>query len=202
MAVLETEPTLLSDVDWRTGLPILANDRVVLRELRLSDAESLLRIVRSPEIAPYVWPPPAGSDAFRRFIKWAHRERARGKYVCFGIVPFGGSEVVGLFELRQMQPGFFRGELGFFVEPHWWGTGVFSAAAQLLLDFALSAIGVRRIEARVAVDNVRGNLALRKVGAVREGLLHGAFVRNGTAVDQYLWAIVAPLDDRGRDIVA
>ena len=196
MAALETETGISHQriVAWRAGLPTLANDRVVLRELRLHDAASLYRVVSRPDVSRYMWPAPPGVDAFERFIEWTWTERAAGKYVCFGIVPRGATEAAGLFELRQMQPGFFRAELGFFVEPAVWGTGLFFDAAGLLLDYAFRVIGIHRIEARAAVDNVRSNAALRRLGAQREGTLRAAFVSDGKLVDQHLWAMVRELD--------
>ena len=56
---------------------------------------------------------------------------------------------------------------------------------------AIDVIGSRRLEARVAVKNTRGNAALRRLGAVREGLLRKSFLRNGEFLDQSLWTILA-----------
>ena len=47
-----------------------------------------------------------------------------------------------------------------------------------------------RLEARCAVKNGRGNGALHKVGAVQEGVLRKAFLKNGEYLDQVLYAIV------------
>ena len=47
-----------------------------------------------------------------------------------------------------------------------------------------------RLEARAAVRNGRGNGALRKVGAVQEGVLRKSFYRNGEYLDQVLWTII------------
>ena len=52
-------------------------------------------------------------------------------------------------------------------------------------------IGAKRLEARAAVANGRGNGALRKLGAVQEGLLRRSFLRNGQHHDQVLWGILA-----------
>jgi ribosomal-protein-serine acetyltransferase len=41
------------------------------------------------------------------------------------------------------------------------------------------------------VANGRGNGALRKIGAVQEGVLRRSFVHNGVHHDQVLWGIVA-----------
>ncbi len=137
-----------------------------------------------------MWAPPPSVAAFERFIEWAYAERAAGKYICYGIVPRGEEHAVGVFELRQLQPGFLRGELGFVMAPRLWGGGAFAEAARLVLDFGFRTVKIHRIEARAAVDNDRGNAALRKIGARREGRLRQAFGRDGGYVDQYLWAIL------------
>ena len=180
-----------SPIDWRAGLPALAGDRLVLRELRASDAASLSAELNSAELRRFMWSPPPNVAAFVRFIEWARTERATGKYICYGVVPRGETRACGVFELRQLQPAFFRGELGFVLSPRIWGRGIFLEGARLLLDFAVDVVKVHRIEARAAVDNDRGNAALKKLGARREGTLRQAFVRDDRFVDQYLWAMLA-----------
>lgn len=137
-----------------------------------------------------MWAPPPSPAAFERFIAWTQSERAEGKYICYGIVPQGEADAIGVFELRQLQPGFFRGELGFVMAPRLWGRGAFIEGVRLVLDFGFRVVKIHRIEARAAVDNERGNAALRKIGARREGRLRGAFLREGVSLDQYLWAIL------------
>ena len=39
--------------------------------------------------------------------------------------------------------------------------------------------------------NGRGNGALRKLGAVQEGVLRRSFLKNGQFLDQMLWSILA-----------
>jgi len=137
-----------------------------------------------------MWAPPPNAAAFAQFIEWAHAERSTGKYVCYGIVPQGETDAAGVFELRQLQPNFLRGELGFVMAPRLWGRGVFPEGARLLLDFAFGTMNVHRIEARSAVDNARGNAALQKLGASREGRLRDAFWHDDHYVDQFLWSIL------------
>jgi len=55
---------------------------------------------------------------------------------------------------------------------------------------AFDVIGPHRLEARAAVANGRGNGALRKVGAMQEGILRQSFLRNGEYLDQTLWTIL------------
>ena len=176
--------------EWRHGLPDLTGERLTLRELRPSDAESLFRELNTPEVRRFMWSPPPDPGAFAQFIEWAHAERATGRYICYGIVPRGEQDAAGVFELRPLQPGFVRGELGFVMASRLWGRGLFPDGAGLLLDFAFRVVKVHRIEARSPVDNARGNAALQKIGAVREGRLRAAFWREDHYIDQFLWSML------------
>ena len=162
---------------------------VKLRELRLSDAASLLAILTTEEVARFISPPPTTVDGFERFIAWTHRERAAGRYVCFGIVPDGFERAVGIIQVRTLGAGFDIAEWGFAVGSSFWGTGVFQTAARQVLGFAFGEVGIQRLEARSAVANGRGNGALQKLGATREGVLRRSFLRDGVYHDQVIWSI-------------
>jgi [ribosomal protein S5]-alanine N-acetyltransferase len=176
--------------DWKHQLPVLVGDRVQLRELRLSDAPSLLAMVTTPEVSRFISPPPVTIAGFERFIQWTQDERAAGRYICFAVVPAGMTTAVGLFQLRALEPTFTTAEWGFALGAPFWGTGVFMDAARLTVEFALETVGVHRLEARAAAANGRGNGALAKIGAVKEAVLRQSFLRNGEYIDQAIWSIV------------
>ena len=183
-------PAAVRTTDWRKALPVLTGAGFTLRELRLSDAPSLHALLTTEEVSRFISPPPSSVDGFERFIQWAQRERAAGNYACFGIVPKGSSVAVGLFQVRQLEPGFGTAEWGFALGSAYWGSGLFAGGSALVVDFAIDTIGVHRLEARAAVQNGRGNGALNKIGATREGVLRKSFLRNGEYLDQVLWTIL------------
>jgi ribosomal-protein-alanine N-acetyltransferase len=187
--ILETIPALSSA--WKQELPVMTGTTVTLRELDLRDAPSLVSMITTEEVQRFVSPPPTTVEGFERLIGWAKNERQRGKHAFFGVIPAGLSEVVGLFQLRSLEPGFARAEWGFMMSSAFWGTGIFNEAARLILEFSFDTLGVHRLEARAAAANGRGNGALRKIGAVQEGILRRAFFKNGCHVDQVLWSILA-----------
>lgn len=190
-AVIESaRATTTTSTNWQQRLPVLAGSMVTLRELRLSDAASLLTMLGSEEVARFISPPPTTIDGFERFIAWTNRERAAGNYVCFGVVPHGMDTAIGIFQIRQLEPGFGTAEWGFAMGSAFWGTGAFMDAAKMVIDFAFDVVETHRLEARAAVANGRGNGALRKVGAMQEGILRKSFLRNGEYLDQTLWTIL------------
>jgi RimJ/RimL family protein N-acetyltransferase len=176
--------------DWREGLPVLTGSMVTLRELRPSDAASLCALLTTEEVSRFISPPPTTVEGFERFIAWTLRQRRAGSYVCFAVTLDSTDTAIGIFQLRELEPGFGTAEWGFAIGSAYWGTGVFQDGAELMITFAFETVGVHRLEARAAVKNGRGNGALKKIGAVQEGLLRKSFQKDGEYLDQALWTIL------------
>lgn len=185
--------------DWRDRLPVLAGALITLRDLELSDAPALLAMLSTEEVARFISPPPTTVDGFERFIAWTHLQRRQGEYVCFAVVPHGMTTAVGIFQIRKLEPDFATAEWGFAIGSAYWGSGTFMDAGQLVVDFAFDVLQIHRLEARAAIANGRGNGALRKIGAVQEGVLRRSFFRNGVYHDQVLWSILAADWREGHD---
>ena len=177
--------------DWQHGLPLLRGEFVTLRELRASDAPSLCALLTTEEVSRFVSPPPTTVDGFERFIAWTQRQRLAGTYACYAVTLHGSDTAIGIIQVREITPGFETAEWGFILGAAFWGTGVFQESAALVLDFAFETLGVRRLEARAAVLNGRGNGALVKLGAVQECLLRKSFHKNGEYLDQALYSILS-----------
>jgi RimJ/RimL family protein N-acetyltransferase len=105
------------------------------------------------------------------------------------VVPAGFNQAIGIIQVRTLGAGFDIAEWGFAIGSAFWGTGVFQAAARQVLGFAFGEVGVQRLEARSAVANGRGNGALQKMGATREGVLRKSFLPNGVYHDQVFRSI-------------
>jgi ribosomal-protein-alanine N-acetyltransferase len=170
---------------------VLRSNGLVLRELVSTDALSLLSMLSTEEVAKFISPPPTTLAGFEKFIQWIVRERQAGSQFTFGLVPEGCDHAVGLIQVRAIAPKFSIAEWGFALGSPFWGTGVFLAGATMTLDFAFKETAVNRLEARAVVQNARGNGALRKLGAVREGVLRGSLLKNGTYLDQIMWSILS-----------
>jgi len=172
-------------------LPELASARATLRELQLSDASSLLSVLKKPEMRSFVADEPDSLDGVEKFIEWTHRGRRTGRHLCYGVVPAGGSTAVGLFQVSSMDPMGRTVEWGFMLDRSLWGCALLQECAGVLVDFVVEALGVQRLEARVAVSNARGTAALHRLGAVREAILRQCFLINGVQTDHAMWSILA-----------
>jgi RimJ/RimL family protein N-acetyltransferase len=172
-------------------LPTLSTAGVTLRELQVDDAESLFSLLSAGPVGRFILPPPGTVERFTHFIAWTHHQQEAGRHLCFGIVPEGSNQAVGLIQVRREGPRDSTAEWGFVIAQQYWGTGLFVRAAGLVLDFLFGQAALHRLEARTVVANDRGNGVLRKLGAVREGILRDGLCRDGHYHDQVLWSILS-----------
>ena len=149
---------------WTDRVPPLRGDLTTLREVAPSDVHSLFTFFSDPAVTAYMAPPPPTLAKFAGFIEWSHQQRAQGHGVCFAIVPEGMTAAVGMFQVR-LESTLSDAEWGFVLSTHFWSTGVFADAANVLAEFAFTTMHVERLEARIAQRNQRAHAAVQKLGA-------------------------------------
>jgi len=171
---------------------VLTNRHVTIRELRASDARSLFELLTTDDVTRLMSAPPSTFEGFERFISWTRRERTSGSSLTLGIVPRGEAGAVGLIQIRARDPQWDVAEWGFALGSPYWGSGLFMAAATTTVAFTFGVLGVNRLEARSAVSNGRGIGALRKLGALEEGILRQSLPLGSTCLDQSLWTLLEP----------
>jgi ribosomal-protein-alanine N-acetyltransferase len=156
---------------WTDRLPRLRGDLTTLREVAASDVYPLFTLFSDPVVTAYMAPPPPTLAKFAGFVAWSHRERERGHGLCFGIVPDGMTAAVGILQVRSLDSMVSSAEWGFVLGAHFWSTGVFFDAANVLVEFAFKTMHVDRLEARIALRNRRAHAAVQKLGARFESTL-------------------------------
>lgn len=159
----------------------------IVREVSLADAEPLHRLLARRGLAEFMSTPPTTLEEMKNFLRWSIDDRGKGQSMCFAITALGHEEAAGLIQVRLFDA--VTAEWGVALGTAYHGTGVFQESAQLVLRFLFTDAGLMRLEARVATDNARAHGAMRKLGLVAEAILRGALRRDGSALDQVLWAI-------------
>src|ERR687898_2492060 len=149
---------------WTDRVPALRGDLTTLREVAASDVHTLFTLFSDPAVTAYMAPPPPTLAKFAGFVEWSHQQRAQGRGVCFGIVPDGMTAAVGILQVR-LEPASSDAEWGFVLSTQFWSTGVFSDAANALVEFVFTTMHVERLEARIALRNQRAHAAVHKLGA-------------------------------------
>ena len=184
------EPSVIDVSTWRNELPSLNGRIVMLREPVTQDLGPLVDLLSLGDATRFGLDEPVSEVGVQELTERFARERASGLAFTYVITLATARTIVGLVQVRQLDPSFEAAEWECTIAPSSRGSGIFLEAARLVGSFAFGAIGTHRLEARVLLQNGRGNGALRKLGAVQEGILRRSVRRAGEYSDQVLWSLL------------
>jgi len=184
------EPSVINVPAWRSELPTLIGRVVTLREPVPQDLLSILDILSLVDATRFGLDEPLSELSVQELIERFVRERESGIAVTYAVTAANARMMVGLVQVRQLDPSFEAAEWECTIAPSWRGSGTFLETARLAESFAFGTLGTHRLEARVLLQNGRANGALRKLGAVQEGVLRRSARRAGEYVDQVLWSLL------------
>ncbi len=175
---------------WRRELPTLTARHVALREPTSDDLGPLVDLLSVEDAARFGIEDTIDEVAVQLFIERAARDREMGAAFTYVVLNASLSAVAGMAQVRALDPAFETAEWECTLAPSARGAGLFIETARLVCGFAFNVIGAHRLEARVQLQNGRANGALRKLGAVQEGILRRSARRRGEYVDQVLWSVL------------
>jgi RimJ/RimL family protein N-acetyltransferase len=184
------EPTVIGDPAWRNELPSLTGRIVMLREPGTQDLGPLVDLLSLGDATRFGLDEPVSEVGVQELIERVLRERASGLAFTYVITHSTARAIIGLVQVRQLDPSFEAAEWECTIAPSSRGSGVFLETARLVGSFAFGVLGTHRLEARVLLQNGRANGALRKLGAVEEGVLRRSVRRGGEYCDQVLWSLL------------
>lgn len=98
-------------------------------------------------------------------------------------------KVIGNLDIHTIEDDI--GEIGYLLHPDYWHLGIMSEAVRSLVHTAFTHVGLRRVQAFVAVENTHSVGVLKACGFVQEGVLRQyAQLSDGRYHDMILMSIL------------
>lgn len=167
----------------------LAGDGVRLDPLELADAAALWPLTDDALWAGMVTPRPASVEAYAEHVE---AQLANPTTLAFTVRGAEDGEVRGTTTLYDLVPAQGRVEIGStWYARAFWGGRTNPATKLLLLGHAFDTLGLNRVALRCDARNLRSAAAIRRLGAVPEGVLRSHRVAaDGTVGDTAYFSIV------------
>ncbi|MBP2242023.1 ribosomal-protein-alanine N-acetyltransferase [Cytobacillus eiseniae] len=171
--------------------PVLETDRLILRKIEKSDANSILKYLSDKEVMEFYGLEPFKTvdDALNE-ISWYQSIVNEGTGIRWGITLKGEDEVIGSCGFLNMVPQHFRTEIGFELSKSYWGQGIASEALEAVITYGFSHLNFQRIEALIEPPNMPSQKVTEKQGFIREGLLRNYEFTCGKFDDLYLYSLL------------
>ena len=80
-------------------------------------------------------------------------------------------------------------EIGWWLNPTFWGTGVAHVAVARFIAYSFEELGLRRLEAGIFLPNIASARVAEKAGMTLEGISRAAYVKGGGVFDRLNYAI-------------
>ncbi|MDQ3392949.1 MAG: GNAT family N-acetyltransferase [Bacteroidota bacterium] len=160
---------------------ILENSVVILRPLAFKDFKGLQEVAFDPIIWKYM--PLINIETaadLHGYIKKARKHRQQSLRYPFVIIDKNSGKVVGSTSLGNISVIDKRLEIGWtWIGTDFMGTGINKNCKFLLLQHSFEVLGYERVELKTDVLNLRSRKAIKKIGAIEEGILRSHTLMNG-----------------------
>jgi len=172
--------------------PILSTERLVLRETAERDLHSIFEMESDP-IAMRYWSklPLRELDEARETLEQAMRGFPERAWLRWSITRREDDAMLGHVSLFSFSEQNRRAEIGYGLLRRYWGQGFMHEALSAVIDYAFSALGLRRLEADVDPRNEASLRALERLGFHREGLLRERWQVGEEISDSVLLGLLA-----------
>lgn len=148
---------------------ILETDRLILRELRLADAEAFFCMDNNPNVHMYLWNKPTQKIEETIEIILAVRQQYVDKGIGrFAMISKETDEFIGWAGLKyntemvNNKVNFY--DIGYRLDEKFWGKGYASEATFAWLHYAFEKMNIKTMEAAAHNGNVASNRILQKIG--------------------------------------
>ncbi len=172
-------------------LPVLKTERLILRPMRMRDAEDLFAYAKDPEVSRHVlWDTHESIWDSRQFLRAAIRQYRRGLPGSFAIVLKDSGRMIGTIGFMWLNTEWLSAEVGYSLSREYWNRGIMTEALRRVVAFGFEELRLNRIEAQHEVDNPASGRVMAHAGMQYEGRLRQRIKNKGRFVDVALYAIL------------
>lgn len=150
---------------------ILKGKKIYLREIEQKDWIDVHKYASQEKVCVYqTWGPNSkteSEDYVKQIIFDANQE-VRSRFA-FAVILKESGNMIGSGEVNIRDFNNQVGEVGYIINPEYWGLGYATETAKILIDFGISQLDLHRIFATCDPRNIGSLKVLEKVGMVKEG---------------------------------
>lgn len=173
------------------NLPEIETNRLILRKMRMEDAEDIFEYASDPEVSQYTtWLPHQSIADSRHFLSFIKKRYKNAEAIDWGIVHKADKKLIGTCGFSEWVRQHNRAEIGYVISKKYWGRGYMSEAVHALLEFGFRKLKLNRIEALCQVKNIASARVMEKVGMKFEGILRQKMFVKGEYWDLKIYSIL------------
>jgi [ribosomal protein S5]-alanine N-acetyltransferase len=178
-------------------MELMETQRLILRELRSTDADRIFRYANDESINRYLsFGDLASEDGARKYVKTAIASAATDpddgprRHYKLAIILKPEIDFIGSCWLDITDTRHSRASVGYFIDANHWNKGYATEAVKGLIKYGFETLKLHRLEANCDADHQATRRVLEKAGLKREARMRQKRQRLSIWADCCLYAII------------
>ena len=148
----------------------LETDRLILRPLELSDAETMFKMDNNPNVHKYLWQNPTQTiEETQTIIQAVQKQYESNKIGRFATILKETGEFIGWTGIKYVTEQPENGNINFYdygyrLDERFWSKGYATEATIAWLDYGFNQMKIEKMNAYTHSENEASNHILKKVG--------------------------------------
>lgn len=168
-------------------IPELHTKRLLMRGLRVSDAQDMFEYSREHSVTEYLtWSPHPNLDFTREYLTYIGQRYRTGDFFDWGCVysdpdmPEMRPRMIGTCGFTRFDFPSNSAEIGYVFNPAFTGRGLATEAVRRVIRFGFCELGLNRIEAKYMEGNESSRRMMERVGMTFEGYFRESMLIKGS----------------------
>lgn len=159
--------------------PTLYSRRLCLSRILVSDARAMYRYSKLKSVTRYLtWAPHKSLRYTRSYLKLLQEKYDSFEFFDWGVHDERG-RFIGTCGFTKFHDDGNGAEIGYVLSPTVWGQGYAKEAAECVMEFAFTTLGLKYITARFLYGNHQSERVMQKLGMQAQGILPESMCING-----------------------
>lgn len=161
-------------------MPVLETDRLLLRPMRVGDAEDMYDYAKREEVTKYLlWSPHKSFFFTKDYLSYIECRYSAGDFYDWAVVEKESGRMIGTCGFTSFDFTNDVGEIGYVLNPDFHGKGYGTEAATRVVAFGFKNLELHRIEAKFMEGNAASLRVMEKLGMTFEGYRRDAMFVKG-----------------------
>ncbi len=173
-----------------TPFPVLQTDKLILRKINVDDVQQVFLLRSDPIVMKYIAKKPAEKlEEAASFIELILTAEAENQSISWAITIKGSDKLIGTICLWNLQPGNFRGEIGYVLLPDYHGQSIMKAAIEAITNYGFKIMNLHCIEGHVNPNNAASSKVLLSNFFTQEAILKENQFYDGVFYDTAIYTL-------------
>ncbi len=169
----------------------IETQRLLLRDMRASDADDLYEYASDEETARYMmWPTYTNKRQAEQYTASLAAQYGSDALPYWAIEWKESGKMIGGISLADYDAANLSISFGYTINRAFWNRGITTEALGVVIDFAFSKFDIERIESRHVKENAASGRVMLKCGLQFEGILRKKRMQKGELVDLAFYSIL------------